>query len=311
MIDPDAIPQEMRACSRWGLWRYETRGSKPTKIPFSPVSGHEASSTNPHDWTTFEHACSVLRQRARFDGLGFRLGEPWAGVDLDGCRDPETGDLAPEAAAIIEALDSYTEVSPSGNGVKLFLKGHLPPGRRRTKAPWAPLGGDHADIEMYDMGRYFTVTGEGIWEPGEFADRSQGLQELHQRLYGATALPMSVSERNGRSARPEKAFEDADAKILRVARGASNGAAFSRLFDHGDSSDYGSPSEADAALVAHLAFYCGGDVLRVDNLFRRSGLMRDKWDERHGAQTYGEMTLSKGMSDIRSTYRGRGNVQRG
>ncbi len=100
-VQLDGIPWQMRQEPRWGLWRSEARG---------------ASSTRPAEWTTFDRAAAVLVRGRRHDGLGFRLGEGWAGVDMDGCRDPETGALAPEAADIIEFMASYAEVSPSGNG---------------------------------------------------------------------------------------------------------------------------------------------------------------------------------------------------
>ncbi len=298
----DDIPEAMRREQRWGLWRYETRKDRRTKVPFSVVTGHEASSTASGDWVSFTRAIRAL-ETSRFDGIGFRLGEPWAGVDLDGCRDPETGQLALEAAHIIEALNTYTEVSPSGNGVKLFMLGHLPAGRRRTRAPWKPLGGDHAEIEMYDTGRYFTVTGDALWSPGEVSDCTEGLKTIHQEAFEAVAIPPQAVREPGHRVTAAPAVEGDDQKIMRVAFLSKTGPAIQRLWN-GDTSDYGSQSEADCALVGHLAFWCGGDVLRVDRLFRGSALMRDKWDERHGACTYGELTLAKGMSDLKNTYRG-------
>ncbi len=75
---------------------------------------------------------------------------------------------------------------------------------------------------------------------------------------------------------------------------------------NGDVSDFsGDESAADMRLCDALAFFTGGDMARMDGLFRQTLLIRTKWDERHGAQTYGEMTLRKACTDTRTFYRGR------
>lgn len=305
-INLAGIPWQMRDVPRWGLWRSEVRRERPTKVPFSALTGHEASSTKATDWTSFARAAAVLVRGRRHDGLGFRLGDDWAGVDLDGCRDPATGELAPEAADIIEQMGSYAEVSPSQCGVKIFCLGTLPAGRRRTKAPWRLMGGDHAEIEMYDAGRYFTVTGDVIWCEDAIAECTPQLADVHHRLLELPAVPPEYTRKD----EAPKAFEDADRKLLRIAGAAKNGSKFKALYD-GSLDGYGSQSEADLALCGLLAFYAGGDVGRIDSLFRRSGLFRDKWDEKHGELTYGEMTIARAVSDMRNLYSpGSGRQQR-
>lgn len=110
------------------------------------------------------------------EGVGFVLdaGDPYVGVDLDGCRHPETRELAGWAAEIVELLGSYTEVSPSGSGVHIILRGELPPGGRRRQGA----------IEMYDAGRYLAWTGDVIGGRGELADRGAELGELYRRTFG-------------------------------------------------------------------------------------------------------------------------------
>ena len=68
--------------------------------------------------------------------------------DLDHCRDAETGVIEEWATGIIDTLNSYTEVSPSGTGIHIFVRGSLP-GKRRRKGR----------VEVYESGRYMTVTG--------------------------------------------------------------------------------------------------------------------------------------------------------
>ncbi len=151
------IPYELRAEPRWVVWRYEERDGKPTKVPYSALTHRRASTTDPADWTSFDLAAEYLLRRRLHDGLGFVLGDGWAGVDLDGCRDVETGELHQKAREIITALDSYAEVSPSGTGIKVFVRGTLPPGRRKVEKVFG--AGEHHGIEMYDSGRFFCVTG--------------------------------------------------------------------------------------------------------------------------------------------------------
>ncbi len=148
-VRAEGIPDEMKERRQWVVWRLEVRDGKPTKVPYSPHGGR-ASSTDLMTWGAFEEALAALD---RFDGIGFMFcsADPYTGVDLDGCRDPETGEIAPWAAEIVSALDSYTELSPSGTGVHIIAKGTLP-GR----------GGKRKSIEMYDMRRFFTVTGHVV-----------------------------------------------------------------------------------------------------------------------------------------------------
>jgi primase-polymerase (primpol)-like protein len=92
-----------------------------------------------------------------------------------------------------------------------------------------------------------------------------------------------------------------DRLILEKAMRAANGARFAALYS-GDIAGYSSHSEADMALTSYLAFWCGGNPVQVDRLFRESGLFREKWDEKHGVRTYGEMTLAKVLAGGREVY---------
>jgi primase-polymerase (primpol)-like protein len=135
------------------VWRFEERDGKPTKVPYDPKDGKRASSTDLMTWGTFFEALEAL-ETGRFSGIGFVLcsADPYAGVDLDKCRNPETGELTPEAQSVVDAFEgAYIEVSPSGTGVHIFVRGKLPEkGKRRG---W---------IEAYTQDRYFTVTGRAL-----------------------------------------------------------------------------------------------------------------------------------------------------
>ena len=215
------------------------------------------------------------------------------GVDLDGCINPETGEVTPAARALVDELDSYTEISPSGRGLHIFVEATLPPGRRVAH----DLG-----IEMYGQGRFFTITGRRLNDtPAIIADRNEVLRALHTRLFGIVTPKETIT-----TAPPVPTNLD-DRAVIDKASGAVNGMQFYALW-RGDTSRYmhddnDGHSEGDLALCNALAFWTG-DKHRVDSLFRQSGLMRDKWDVKHysGGATYGEATIDKAFAGRTEFY---------
>src|SRR5215471_11091232 len=117
--DPfDNLPEELKSLPQWVVWKYEDHGKpKRDKIPYDSHTGLRAKSNDPQTWSTFAEALAAY-QCGGFDGVGFVFagGGGIVGVDLDGCRDPETGLLEPWAGEIVERVDSYTEASPSDTG---------------------------------------------------------------------------------------------------------------------------------------------------------------------------------------------------
>lgn len=148
-VRSDCIPEELRARHQWVAWRLEERKGEVTKVPYTPRTGCRASSTDLMTWSTFEKVLEAYESGKRYDGIGFVFcsGDPYVGVDLDGCVGPETGEIAPWAVRIIDALDSYAELSPSGRGVHIIARGKIPAGGRR------------GPVEVYRQDRFFTVTG--------------------------------------------------------------------------------------------------------------------------------------------------------
>jgi len=281
-----AVPPEIAPLRQWVAWRWEERSGKPTKPPYNARTGDYADSTDPLTWSSLDEA---LDAGEHYDGIGFVLtdGDPYAGIDLDKCRDAQTGVVESWAREIVEALNSYTEVTPSGTGLRVFVRGVLPPGGRKR-----------GHIELYDRARYLTVTGQHVaGMPRAIEDRTDALRALHAKIFPpmATASPMA-----GEVTPVDVDDED----LIQRAETARNGDRFFRLW-RGEILG-ASHSEADLALCNHLAFWTGRDASRMDRLFRRSGLMRPKWDERHGAQTYGAMTIAKAIASCGETYTPRG-----
>lgn len=267
---------------QWVAWRLEQRDDKPTKVPYNARTGARASSTDPHTWATFEEACAFCAQQ-NAEGVGYVLSpeDPYVGIDLDKCRDPHSGRIEQWAKDIIKRLASYTEISPSATGLRIFVRGTLPPhGRRKGR------------IEIYSQARFLTITGDRfLAAPDTIQDRTDELMAWHREVFGPPPEP----RQNGHVQRSPVQLADAD--LLIKARAADNGAKFWALWN-GDYSSYGSQSEADLALVSHLAFWTGPDEARLDQLFRSSGLMREKWDR----EDYRARTINKALESRTEFY---------
>jgi putative DNA primase/helicase len=294
-VRPDHVPERIRRVPKWVGWRAEERADtrtgemRLTKVPFRIAEPSRTASVDaPETWGSFEDAVEAYGVGV-FDGIGYVLtiDDPVMGVDLDACRDPETGLIETWAAAIVARLRSYTEISPSGRGLRVFLIGLLPGPRRRK-----------GSIELYEDGRYLTVTGHHLaGMPTTIEIRLDELDALYADVFPE---PATANGHQGRDPEPGEVNLD-DEDLLRRARAASNGADFDRLWA-GDASAHDSHSEADLALCSMLAFWTGRDAARMDRLFRRSGLMRDKWDERRGEQTYGARTIATAIAGCHHVY---------
>ena len=147
----DQIPQELKERPQWVTWGpgIDKQGKIVQKMPFTPNTGTQASSTNPKTWGTFAEAVTACEMQPNLSGIGFVFSaeDPFTGIDLDKCRDSETGEIQSWALDIVRRFNSYAEISPSGTGIHIIVKGSLPSGKRKGR------------IELYDRGRYFTMTG--------------------------------------------------------------------------------------------------------------------------------------------------------
>ena len=163
-VKPANVPEELRDLPQWVMWKAETRNGKVTKLPYT-IEQTFAKSNDSATWTTFNEAvrCHALGWSS---GIGFVFSEsdPFAGIDLDRCRNAETGAVAPWAKSIIQDFGSYAEVSPSGTGVKIFVKARMPEGAsgRKVKIDAKKVCDDPPAVEAYDRLRYFAVTGQRL-----------------------------------------------------------------------------------------------------------------------------------------------------
>lgn len=176
-VFPGEIPDSLKQLNQWVVWRYESRGDKPTKVPYQ-VSGQHASSTDPLTWCSFKDALAAYQLDRKWSGIGlvFSAIDDLVGIDLDDCIDDE-GEVLAWAQQIIDDCDTYTEISPSGRGVKMWVRGHLPGDRGRR----AEMGAGH--LEVYSQGRYFTVTGDRlVGTPSEVQDAQEAIDLISTLL---------------------------------------------------------------------------------------------------------------------------------
>jgi putative DNA primase/helicase len=149
---PENIPNQLTERPQWVNWRLEMRDGKPTKVPYTRGTERRASSTDLMTWSTFEEALAAYEAgEPLYDGIGFVFcsADRFVGIDLDHCRNPESGEVAPWAQSIIDRVqEGYVEISPSGGGVHIIVEGSVNDGGMRK-----------GDVEMYSRGRFFTVTG--------------------------------------------------------------------------------------------------------------------------------------------------------
>lgn len=284
------VPEELKSRRQWVCWRYAqaTQGNHKRwmKLPVSPLTNKPAKPNQSRTWATFPQAVTACNG-TRYDGVGFMFSssDPYVGIDLDDCRNPDTGNVTPWALDLIERLATYTEISPSGTGFKCIAQGSLPcNGRRKAK------------VEMYQSGRYFTITGHVVQRFMEVARRPTELLNLHNSIFGIHSPP-TTSPPVPRSDLSFPPLPVSDREIIRRASRARNGQKFVRLWQGSTIDAENDHSAADLALCRLLAFWCGPRPDRIGNLFRQSGLYRPKWDQPHYAdgRTYGEATVEKAI----------------
>ncbi|QIB75403.1 hypothetical protein G3I44_14530 [Halogeometricum borinquense] len=289
-LNPENIPETLKNERQWICWRYEWSDDREkwTKIPVNPKTGGNASSTNKDTWTSFEAALAAHRNddSIESDGIGFIFHEDdlYAGIDLDDCRNPETDETADWAIDIMETLDSFTEYSPSGTGLHVIVRGVIPDGGNRKD-----------DVEMYDRARFFTVTGDRVpdTEP-DVQNRPAQLKDVHKEY-----VADDEDEIPNRTPTPTEELDLEDEELIDKARNAENGDKFEELWN-GNIAGYGNDhSRADQAMCNMLAFWTQCDEQWMDDLFRQSGLCRDKWVKR---ADYRNRTIDNAVSNCSDVY---------
>lgn len=213
-------------------------------------------------------------------------------VDIDRCI---CGDkLTPMAKAIVDEIDSYTEISPSGTGIRIVCKASS----LSYDTAKFYINNQKIGLEIYASGvtkKFCTLTGNAI-KNCDVKERSEQIVSILNQ-YMLRLIPQKKKvdlEISGSYL--------SDNSVVRLASESKQGKKFSALWN-GEIPDGKSHSDADMALTSILAFWCGGDVGQMDRLFRQSGLMREKWDRVQSGTTYGAITLEKAVMQTMDFYR--------
>ena len=287
--NPDNLPAQLKQNARFCLWRYENVGGREnSKIPYNPATHSRAKANHPQTFGTFTDAMTA---GGDYSGLGVGMFGNLAAIDIDHCI--ENGQLSSMAADIVSKMGSYAEVSPSGEGIRiLFLAPDLSFDKNLYYTKNPAIG-----LEVYIAGsdhRYVTVTGERLnscdIEPrkAECLDVVKKYMRRPEKQQPATTVP----------SRPLTSSDLSDDDIIRIARKSRSGSTFDELWGGGFAGNP-SHSEADLALCNMLAFYTGPNPDRIDYLFRQSGLMRDKWEQR---DRYREDTIQKAIDSCHGKF---------
>lgn len=286
------IPEELKILPQWVNFILTEKPGKPGKLnkqPINPRTGEFARSNDPGTWASFDEALANLPNAA---GLGFMFAADHAyfGVDLDGCEDAisawKSGDANNIVGEFVESLASYAEYSVSGKGIHIICRGVLPDGGRRR-----------GDVEMYGDGRFFAMTGNIASGYTAIADGTERIRPLHEKYIQVGRTP---------SVYTQLTLSDGDApdadEVIRLAEASKQGAMFRELMAGHWEAYYTSQSEAEIALCNMLAFWTRRDERLMDQIFRRSGLMREKWDRRQSGSTYGAITVAKAARECANVY---------
>lgn len=292
-INFDAIPSELRDLPQWCCWKLETVKEKLTKVPYQ-VDNQKASSTDPKTWTTFPTARNVYENLEKFNGICFMLAKDNGiiFIDLDHCiKDGIIAD--PWVADLVKTLNTYTEISQSGNGLHILLKG-IKPGARCSTSKFVH------DIAIFDHARQCCLTGNVL-------DGGHGTIESRQPEMDKHYLEIFGKDRPRHTNKPTSfPVELSDDALILKAKLAKNGNDFEALW-RGSTLGYTNPdtgisddSAADMAFMNMLAFWTGGNASQMERLFSRSGLgQRDKWRDR---PDYRDRTIQKAISDAADFY---------
>ncbi|MGD0778733.1 MAG: hypothetical protein ABSC05_38630 [Candidatus Solibacter sp.] len=298
MTNLTKLPTALIAIARWVLYVLlaDGPGTKPRKVPIDPHSlmpGNRPDSSASFEFVldTLKHARPMALAEPPFEppqfcGVGFRFEydetAPFVFIDLDNCVDPTTGEIAEWAETIVGRIDSYTEVSVSLRGIHIICRSEKLPGPGNRKG----------DIEVYWRGRWAAMTGNHLpGTPTDVVDRTEELLTFHREVFGVPTKPQTPPQST-----PKNAVALPDDELLVRARTARNGPRFRQLFDEPPTRP--NHSEEDLELCRMLAFWTRSDEARIDRLFRRSALMRDKWLR----PDYRRRTIAKAIATCGSTF---------
>lgn len=261
------IPTELQNLKQWCCYKLveQKNTDKLSKLPINPETKKGAKSNDPSTWVDYDTA---LLYADEYDGVGFFFTPPYVGVDIDSVNLEK---IDTKTLEIINTLDSYTEISVSGKGLHIIVRGSIPGGVCRK-----------GTLEMYQEARFFAMTGNILKGcPDEVYDRQQELEKIYKKYMEQPKIIVDYGIQDKRIVNLNDLLKVKNEK-------------FRKLFS-GQFEEYPSQSEADLAFCSMVAYFTDGNAELMDKAVRESQLYRDKWDKKHGADTYGNLTIKKAL----------------
>ncbi|MGG2110972.1 phage/plasmid primase, P4 family [Lysinibacillus pakistanensis] len=292
LVNEDGIPDELKQRRQWVLYRaiHDKEKAVYQKIPFQ-ANGQRADSTDSITWTDFQTVMQIYNEGDldgnEYHGIGFVLSssDPYMCIDIDNISDIENLDeLATELTNM-----SYAELSVSGTGVHIWFKAKIDKVRHKNK-------NTKTGYEAYENSRFITFTGESlndlpINEGGTQLDAF--LDKVLKRE--KTVNPQINNGQTRKAALPE-------GEIIKRALASKHGDRFMKFMFGGWEESFSSQSEADMSFANDLAFWCNCDFQMCDSIFRKSSLMREKYDSSRSGVTYGIELLNKAIAECGDTF---------
>src|ERR1017187_6615354 len=268
------LPPELKTWEIWLPFRTSPRPSVGlNKIPQNR-QGRPAKYTDPSTWMSYEEAVAQS-QRTGYSGVGIMLHKELGimGIDFDHCI--VDGVLDPEVEGWVAKLNTYTELSFSGEGLHSLAYGKLPWKANRS-----------GKVEMYTDARFFVVTGRQMTgTPNEVMPAQDAIAAIHGQVFGNqpvetvdTTTPYYTEGREGELS-AESLFPD-DTVMAALRRNA-----VARKYFDGSAVTINA-SSADWDLARSLAFFCHGNLAQMRRLFMKSSLVREKTVSKRGAGDY-------------------------
>lgn len=282
------IPDEMKKRKQWVCWKYIWVNDRKTKIPITPNTGRKAKANDPTTWGTYQDAMEMAKY---YSGIGFVFSaeDDFVGIDIDHCIDIN-GKTQPFAANVIEKANSYTEVSPSGTGIHIIGKGLL---------PGHVSGKRSVTIEVYQSMRFFTMTGKPYNDQVSQVSNVQPLLDfLFKEVFKEEDKEAEKKKAGYKVNFQAEAAYSTDYDFLEeVLFRQKDGDLLRALFNGENPKFEGDRNRNDLFFCNKINWANGNDLAQTDRIFRSSGRMRPKWDERHysNGDTYGQALLRKSV----------------
>lgn len=282
------IPEELKQNAKWCGWKYEIVGGRKTKVPYNLQTLEKAKSNDISTFKDFSFAEEAFALGGYVDGLGIGIFDGYSAIDIDHCITND-GFLSDAATEICTTMKSYAEISPSKEGVRIIFKTKDLEYDKEKYYIKNPNNG----IEIYAAGitnRFVTITGNTLYGY-PICENSEALQYILDKYM---LRPTKVAPKQNFDTE-NHIFDIAEDEILSKAMKNYN---FSSLFNGNMSAYNNDHSSADLALCNMLAFWTGKDFDKIDSIFKKSQLYREKWDR----EDYKKMTIDKAISACTETY---------